>query len=354
MNILFLAEFSKQKNGYTIVGENLCHQLARHEGVKVDTLYADDYRSIVPKRTSLKSPLFQRFGYLAIIFDFFLIAWVTRRQKYDLIHCNLEHYAPVAMLLGLLWRIPFTVTAHGTYSVVLPSKSRLFSMAFKKAACVIAVSSYTRQRINENGLDTKCRVITNGVDLSLFRPDHNIVKEDIVLFVGNAKQRKGFSFLYEALRIVTNQGGRFKLVVVSEFGETHRDICSNAAEDAIVIEFTGKLSDRELVDYYRRAKINVLPSFSAIDNFEGFGLIHVEAISCGTLTVGCKNSGNVDAIQPGNGYLLDYGNTNELARVILRLLTTSVPSDLVPQGIIPRDWTVVANDYLEVFESTID
>jgi len=288
-------------------------------------------------------------GWLSILYDFFCLLQKGRGKKYDLIHCNVEHLAVTARLLSMVWRIPYTVTAHGTYGVVLPQKMKAFRYAFEHAAGVICVSRFTEQRIKAAGVSARTVVIHNGVDTTCFRPDPSVPKERLITFVGNLKRRKGFPFLVDALIQAKASGATFRLAVVGRVGNDSAGHLQRAKDAGLDILLTGPVTMDELVGYYQRARLNILPSLSEPDYFEGFGLIHLEANACGTLTVGTLDSGNVEAVMEGNGWLVEYGDVDALARIVLEAMREPDVERLAPATLALRDWADVANSYLQVF-----
>lgn len=351
MNILFLTDKTRQANGYAVVGENLRGSLERDWGCLVDCFSTDDYRRFCLSPTTLKSTLFQKYGLLAVSWDLMVLLVRTRGRRYDVIHCNVEHFALLACIYGWLRGIPFTITAHGTYGVLLPSRYKLFALAFRRAACIFAVSRYTRRRMLEEGVDAAIEVVPNGVDLKRFHADNQIVKLPQLLFVGNDKPRKGFSFLYDSVYALTKNGMKIRLMVVGSFGSSRADVEARASKDGVDVRFVGKVSEAELLRLYQESALNVLPSRSDPHYFEGFGLIHVEAIAAGTLTIGCKDSGNEDAIAEGNGWLVHHGDVPALSRLIESALLKNDQVKWCPSGPKPLDWMQVAQVYLNRFRA---
>jgi glycosyltransferase involved in cell wall biosynthesis len=83
--------------------------------------------------------------------------------------------------------------------------------------------------------------------------------------------------------------------------------------------------------------------------FEGFGLVHVEANACGTLTIGTRNCGNEDAILEDNGLVVDYGDDNALSQGIIDALTID-PYPEIDHELID-DWSVVAERYMLLLDN---
>lgn len=353
MNILFLTTSERPDNGYAVVGVNVCKGLAAQPDVSIDIHTSAEKRRLLPGRHSLKSVYVERLGWVAILYDLACLLLTTRGRRYDLIHCNVEHFAAVAMLLAKWWRVPYTVTAHGTYGVVLPRKMPVFRRAFEASARLACVSRYTESRVLAEGVRAHTAVIPNGVDTATFRPNRSVVKENRITFVGNLKRRKGFPFLLGALQRAKALGADFRLVVVGNVGALTPDIRAKIESSGVAVDFTGPVAVEQLVHEYQRAKLNVLPSLSEPLYFEGFGLIHLEASACGTLTAGTRDSGNAEAILPGNGYLVDYGDVEALANIVTSTMSLDDPSRLAPGVSALRDWAQVAQDYGTLFRAVL-
>ncbi|MDI1259392.1 glycosyltransferase family 4 protein [Aquabacterium sp.] len=351
MNILFLTDKTRQTNGYAIVGENIRRTLENNFKCNVDCFSTDEYWRMRPGKTTLRSTLYENYGALAIAWDLLMLIWYGRGSKYDIIHCNVEHFAVVAWLYSRIHKIPYTLTAHGTYGVVLPKRYRLFAKAFREASRVIAVSAFTMRRMHEEGINANIEVIGNGVDKSKFYPDQSVLKRPQFLFIGNDKPRKGFSFLYDALCLIKKKGLKPELIIVGSFGPTKSTVESHALKDGVNIRFAGKVSEKELLRLYQESILNILPSRSEPLYFEGYGLIHAEAIAAGTLTLGCRNSGNEEAIRPGNGWLIDHGDLEALSTKMEELLSSASKTDSKPTGPTPPEWREVTAAYIDIFTS---
>ncbi len=350
MNILFFTSNFEPKDGWSAVGFNIVKNLNEFN---IEVFSSEDKSKLSFGKKKLKSELFEKFKYISLIFDFFNVI-INTKNKPDLIHCNVEHYAPVAMWLSKIYKVPYTITAHGTYGVVLPLKYKIYRKAFKCASSVITVSNFTKKRMMEEKIEANYEVILNGVNKNKFKVNDLIKKENIITFVGNLKPRKGLSFLLNSMVKVNAVKPEIKLIVIGSIdfkSEAYIKIKSYIESNNLNVEFVGKVTEKELVLYYQKAKINVLPSQSEPLFFEGFGLIHLEANACGTLSIGTYNSGNEDAIIPKNGYLVNYGNVNELSSKILHVFEMEKYPKISYLEL--DDWNNVATKYQRVFERVI-
>jgi glycosyltransferase involved in cell wall biosynthesis len=157
-------------------------------------------------------------------------------------------------------------------------------------------------------------------------PTHN---EFRILFVGNITPRKGLHSLVEALAAIVHAEDQSVSVTtarhatITAVGATdvdrryvanlHRRIGRLGIADRV--QFTGAVSDSTLGALYENHDILCVPS-----QFEGFGIVYLEAMGFGMPAIGSLGGGASDIIQDGeNGFLVASGDTRALAERITRL-----------------------------------
>ena len=277
--------------------------------------------------------------YLANPLISFITASKIRRKikefSPDVIHFMVEPYANILPFLGKL-EAKTCLTCHGTYAVI-PNlidnflKKRvshyLSKNYFQKLTGIIAVSNYTKDYLLKYYPETasKIKVITNGVNLEEYgivnlsqKPQNKIKK---ILFVGAVKERKGVLQAIEACRHYRdNFSADFIYDIVGNHSEESRyyqilikKIKEYNLEDKIF--FRGRVAESELKKYYFGADLFLMPSLHIDHNFEGFGLVFLEAAAFGVPCLGSKDSGSREAILEGEtGYVADPFDFKEIAR----------------------------------------
>ncbi len=346
MNILFFTSSQIPKDGWSVVGYNIVKNLNRYN---IEAFSSEEKKKMAFNKKSCKSELFSKYKYFTFIFDFLNVLYCIKKRP-DHIHCNVEHYAVVAMWLSRIYGIPYTITAHGTYGVLLPKKFKIYRKAFKLANKVICVSNFTNKMMKNEKITANYTVIKNGVDKNIFVPDFSIRKENIITFVGNLKDRKGLDFLLQSMAAVSNIIPNIKVVVIGYIdtsSDKYKKVINYINKNKLNVYFAGIISEADLIKYYQKAKLNILPSKTEPYYFEGYGLIHAEANACGTLTVGTKNSGNEDAISKENGFLIDFGDIPGLANIIIDCFSAKIYPAINFNKIV--DWKNIASDYENLF-----
>lgn len=246
----------------------------------------------------------------------------------DLFHCLTEPYAPLTWLASR--QQPYVLSAVGTFALQ-PLDARLHGWlhrrAFRKAGAVACISAYTERRLTARLPLENTTVVPLGVNLDDFasQEEQPAQREPALLSVGMIKERKGIHVALEALATVVQQHPGVHYYVV---GPQERSAYFSRLQDLVAelrlqdhVTFVGEVTEQELIAWYRRATVFVLPSLSVGDHFEGFGLVHLEANACGTPAIGTWESGAEEVIVDGeNGFLVPQNDPQALAGAIGHLL----------------------------------
>ena len=165
---------------------------------------------------------------------------------------------------------------------------RLTSPA-QRAHKIICASQYVKSSLTDKGIaNDRISVVPYGVDSQKFqyvhksppRPDNKIK----LIFVGQPAERKGLNWF---LRFWSEFQDKFELHLVGF------DVASEIAEpfEERSVYCHGRLSPKKLIEMYQFADLLFLPSIS-----EGYGLVLLQALACGTPILATKNSGAPDIL----------------------------------------------------------
>ncbi|RLB04464.1 MAG: hypothetical protein DRN90_02070 [Thermoproteota archaeon] len=253
-----------------------------------------------------------------------IYAEIIKKVKPEHIH---SHYAAssateFAMLVSMLTGIPFTFTAHGWYDIFTSPPSD-FDLRAEKAKAVVTVSNFNRSYIHRRFHVplSKIHVIYCGIDLSFFRPDMlNNDKGNIILSVARLHPVKGLEYLLKACGILKEKEYSFKCIIVGEGPERGKlESLISELQLCDYVELVGNKTQDKVLEYYRQAKIFVLPSI-----YEAMGVATMEAMACKVPVVATRIWGVPELVDHGkNGFLVPPKDPQQLAEAIETLLTDS-------------------------------
>ncbi len=222
-------------------------------------------------------------------------------------------------------KIPVYSTIHDVVFLDVPglaSKSgtiirKLFyKYAAFRSKLIFTVSDFSRQRILFHLKTKKPVIVTYNAVPSWFSKNENesAKRENKILFVGNIKKHKGLSVLIDAFAKAKKQGLTAKLLITGNsenFRTADTDIFAKLENEEDIL-FTGKISNEELKNLYKKVSILVQPSF-----YEGFGMPPLEALSLGCHVVMSDIPVFKEIYDGFPVTFFEAGNSDDLAEKIL-------------------------------------
>lgn len=247
-------------------------------------------------------------------------------------------------LSNLIFNKPYFLYSAGTYAAtMLISRGFLSRLAMENCELVFVMSEFTKLKyLQFKYPEKKIRVVKSGYDQSKYKLNKSISKKKgSLIFVGNCKPRKGLFILIEALNSLPKSTlDKIFLNIVTSDNSQNKDLAILLKKlPSLKFKIHQSISNSDLADLFASCQINILPSISEDIFFEGFGIVHSEAIASGCLTIGSLNSGNTCAIQKGNGFLINQNDYIQLKDVILNIVKGKLSSE--PQGPKPKTWNYV-------------
>jgi phosphatidylinositol alpha-1,6-mannosyltransferase len=229
----------------------------------------------------------------------------------------------VAALTPRAIRGPLAVMAQGLE--IAPSRRgirrALMRWTYARADIVVACSVYTQRLLESAGVRARSVVVVAcGADpkASERSPAH----EPTLLSVGRLVARKGFDRTIAAMPAILAEipDARFRIVGDGPQREELQALAVRVGVDAHV-DFLGPLDDESLTREYARAWCFAMPCRRIGDDFEGFGIVYLEAAMAGLPCIGGIESGAADAMEDGvTGTLVDGDDPGAIARAALTYL----------------------------------
>ncbi|WP_240451995.1 glycosyltransferase family 4 protein [Halostella salina] len=298
-------------------------------------------------------------------------------EQYDVIHGTLMPASTVAFgplfLRGL--DAPLVLTSHGTsYDEARSVDPRgfvdyLFKYFFhpvnvlldlvsgRSADHIIAVSDHTREQLRDlyRFDEAKLTTVPPGIDTERFSPTdavHPAVDDSkrSVLVLSRLDPRKGID---KAIRAFAQLEYDDAELLIGGTGRLEPSLKELAAELGVrdSVRFLGFVPDEELPSLYSSVDLFVLPS-----EYEGFGIVFMEAMACGTPVVGTSVGGIPTAVDDGEtGFLIGRNDIKGLAERIGKVLSNSKQSaqlsDNARSWAMEHDWTSIAARVDDVYRS---
>jgi glycosyltransferase involved in cell wall biosynthesis len=242
--------------------------------------------------------------------------------------------------------VPSVVTIHDLASlrfagVKPPAHVRRFqrdvARSARAATRVIAVSRATAADVGDlYGIDAaKLRVVPNGVDDAFSPGDRDAaraavsdrwgIESPFVLHVGAIEPRKGIEVLVEAAVLAAREGAPWRVVLAGSSGYRGERI-EAAARSSGVCTLLGPISDDELLELFRAAGALAAPAL-----YEGFGIVPLEAMSCGTPAVIAADSGGLEEVSGPAAIVVRERSAAAWREAIEEALTR--PTTLIERGL---------------------
>lgn len=234
----------------------------------------------------------------------------------QLIHAH-EARAVYAGLLGRCWyRIPYLLTRRVTNPF---ASSRLRDLAYRRAACIVALSHSIADGVQQQYPDIRCPVIPSAhADLASGHQRNLVLHERYSdrIVIGNiaalVKRHKGQHNIIEVARHWQQSHPEVLFLLVGS-GSDEAELKLLAAGLAN-IEFVGQVENVD--DYLDLFDLFVFPSL-----MEGLGSILLDAMCFGLPIVASNVEGIPDIVEDGvNGLLVPPGDAAQLALALDRLL----------------------------------
>jgi phosphatidylinositol alpha-1,6-mannosyltransferase len=232
--------------------------------------------------------------------------------------------------------LPYVALTHGyeIWMALPPGLNRSMKYALSRASRVFAISDFTAARLQG--------VVPPGVPLSFanpcvdaerFRPDVDgaafraglgLNGHKVIGCVSRFVRRKGQDILIEAMPELLRAVPEAILVLVGG-GPFEPELRKLAAASPVRdrILFAGEVADHDLPSAYAASDVFAMPcrTRNLGFDFEGFGIVFLEAASTGLPVVAGRSGGAAEAVVDGEtGLVVDGGDTPAVARAVTHLL----------------------------------
>ncbi|MFC1953266.1 glycosyltransferase family 4 protein [Chloroflexota bacterium] len=346
MKILHTFDFFSPHGGGTV---DVLYKLSRiqaQKGHKV-TIYTSDFNLDQDYINSLPEVKIYPFHCISSAGQFYVTPSLAETvekniKNFDIIHmhCFRSFQNIVILHYAKKYHIPYVLDTHGS----LPRKVAgelgfkwllrwLFDIFFgnrimSNATRVVAQNEFAVRENKRFGLEDGRIVLiplffpvedfVNLPAAGQFRKQYGIVKKKVIMFIGRINSIKGLDFLVKSFYELLQYRQDIVLSIVGPDdgykNELENLVCELNLSTSVM--FTGFLGGQEKLAALVDADVVIQPS-----RYEQAAWAPIEAVLCGTPVIVSSNSGSGEDINRMNaGYLVDYGDKNQMVQMIQTIL----------------------------------
>ena len=274
--------------------------------------------------TDFKSPTHTT-SHFSVSVDSDAIDQILEQEQFDVLHFH-EPWVPV-LSRQILSRsnavniatfhgaLPETLMSQTIIKVVTPYSQSILKYIDEFTAVSPAAAQYISSLTDE-----PIKLIPNGIDLTRYTWADRSEPSDapMILYVGRLEKRKGVNFLLQAFRILQASMPGARLVIAGDGPD--REKLELLAEDLQLqhVDFKGFVSEAEKLELLATCDLFCSPAIYG----ESFGLVLLEAMASGAVTVAGNNAGYAEVMSGlGQVSIVNPQDPEEFARKLRLLLT---------------------------------
>ncbi len=265
----------------------------------------------------------------------FILQTLKKALEQDALFIGHINLAVIALAKVLKPSLKIILITHGIE--VWRTLSPLKQWALRQANIVLAVSQHTKQElIQRHGIHRDSIVVfPNTIDpffsvpVTFSKPSsllerYKISSADKILLsvcrLSAAEAYKGYDTVLKSLPRVLAQYPTLTYVIVGKYDEIEKERLLTLAQELNVqdhFKLVGFVPDHELIDHFLLGDVFTMPSTN-----EGFGIVYIEAMTCGLPVIAGNADGSVDALGNGElGTLVNPTSVEEISRAIIDQLS---------------------------------
>ena len=293
---------------------------------------------------------------------------MLEEQEFDILHFH-EPWVPVLSrqilsrsrtvnVATFHSKLPETLVSRTMAKVITPYTKPLLRYIDAFTAPSDAAAEYVRSLS-----PVEVQIIPNGIDLQHFRPSSKpakIVADKkgalTILYVGRLEKRKGVNYLLSAFKLMLERLPNVHLVLAGD-GVDREKLEDQVAELQLEshVTFLGFVSEAKKLELLQTADLFCSPAIYG----ESFGIVLLEAMASGLVTVAGNNPGYESVMQDlGKLSLIDPKDTSAFAHRLQLLLTENDLRSLwkkwAKETVRKYDYPRVINRYEAAYEAALE
>lgn len=249
------------------------------------------------------------------------------KNKIDIVLANYGISGVKLLPICRSLKIPLVVYFYGFdafHHSTLAKYKKSYLELFNCASAIIVVSEDMREQLIGLGAQQgKLSLIPCGADIEKFSQTHPALNKPAFIAIGRFTEKKAPHLTIKAFHKVNKIIPDARLVMIGE-GEPLFDQCKKLVQNLELentVEFAGKKTHQETVEYLKKARAFVQHSITADDgDKEGTPVAILEAEASGLPIVSTLHGGIKDAvIHEKTGFLVKEGDTEAMGEYMIKL-----------------------------------
>lgn len=265
--------------------------------------------------------------------------------------------------------IPYICYVHGEDINVATTSRELTVLTrnvLNSADGVIVNSTFTKGLLESDWSLPSDRIalMHPGVNTAYFKPAENPSRapeewrgKSVILTVGRLQERKGHDMVIQAISRLVSEFPELLYAIAGD-GEDKPRLEKLAATLGVAnhVSFLGPPDDGSLLRFYQHCDIFVLANRTIGKDVEGFGIVLLEAQSCGKPVIAGDSGGTVDTMLAGKtGTIVDCTSSEMLSQCLRRQLACPASGrrmgEMGRQHVMQNfDWEILAPQASAIFQ----
>jgi len=314
---------------------------------------------------SSKLEIFSLPGLINYVRLFRQLAEIVKNERITSIHCGRgtpEGF--LGCLLSKRFKVSYLCYIHGEELAIYRNcreYNLLAKIGYNNSKRII-VNSFNTQREYVKYIPDYSGEITvmhPGVDTTCFIPAekyhdflelHGWINRKVMLTVGRLQKRKGHDHTILAMKVIAQAIPDILYAIVGD-GEEMSCLKALVKEHHLefYVQFLGKLDDSAMLSCYQQCDLFIMANREVDGDFEGFGIVFLEAQACGKPVIAGKSGGTAETMVVGEtGLLVDGNDPEEIAKAVIQLFRDG--TSLSVMGSKARDWVISKFDWSVLME----
>lgn len=245
-------------------------------------------------------------------------------------------------------KLPETMMSRTISKVITPYTKSVLKYIHELTAVSEAAADYVCSMT-----DRSVAIVPNGIDLSFYKPparrseNH---KTKTIFYVGRLESRKGVKYLLHAFKLLQKNQPDVTLIIAGDGPDREKLEELSLDLDLQGVRFVGYITNEEKLEYMQSADLFCAPALHG----ESFGIVLLEAMACGLVTVAGDNPGYASVMQGlGAISLVNPKHSAEFGRRLELLLGQSdlrgIWRTWAAEDVLQYDWERIIEQYEAVY-----